>query len=128
LIVILVLALSWQAWMLHDRWRCSIRLTLPDGSPAANASVAIWISGDDLPINYQGGGSWWFGMSRKSELPAHADGSGIYRLPRSRVRDSAGLYLAASSWRDGRRYEAWTRLKSAKAARWPVRLVLNPAR
>lgn len=124
LLAMLVLALSWQAWVSYFRWKHTIRLTLPDGSPAAHASVSIWVSGWSLPINHQGGGF----AGRKSKWPPNADEKGIYRLNRRWANEPSGLYISTAAWKDGREYKTAIRLESAKTTAWPVRLTLHPAR
>ena len=127
-IAILLLTLTWQGWRWYGQWKYSIRLTFPDGSPAAFAPTSIWVSGWSLPINHQGGGWLGIGDIGKSIWPPAADKKGVYRLNRRRVNSAGDLYITAHAWKDGREHAAWVSLEPAEVASWPVRLTLNPTR
>ena len=119
-----VVVVGSHAWNSYWRWKYVIKLTLPDGSPAAHASVTLWLrDGRDYPVNHSYSG---LGYYRNSKWPTQADADGIFPVGRRLAHHESDLYVVVVAWKDGQRYRG--AMESSTLASWPMRISLYSAR
>lgn len=99
----LLAAAGWKAWC---GYKYSVRISFPDGAPAAHAGIVIFREGNSQPLALE-----------KRGWPLKADEDGVYRIPRDFADD-----VDISVWRvrDGIGYGG--RLRSREIQSWPMRI------